>query len=155
MVMRTFSEHRPEARMQWRFERLEKMGIVVRRSGVGAIVGHAAMAAKRRREVRQWRLARFSRSRRTIVANGRCIREENRSVLRLPRAVWRFSFDRCFEFAGAQQGARANVHIGHASCYRTSFRNEAANRAPNRGTSRARCGRGSSLTFGKKKTLSP
>jgi hypothetical protein len=28
----------------------------------------------------------------------------------------------------AEQGARANVHIGHASCYLKSFRNEAANR---------------------------
>ena len=31
----------------------------------------------------------------------------------------------------AEQGARANVHIGHASCYLTLFRNEAANRNQN------------------------
>ena len=50
----------------------------------------------------------------------------------------------------AQQGARANVHIGHAACYRLHFRNEAFDREPFRCTQRARCGRGSSLTFGKK-----
>jgi hypothetical protein len=41
-VMRMISEHRPEAQMQWPFGRLEKKGILVRRSGVGVVVGHAA-----------------------------------------------------------------------------------------------------------------
>ena len=48
----------------------------------------------------------------------------------------------------AQQGARANVHIGHASCFLTLVRNEASYRKTFRSTSRARCGRGSSLTLG-------
>ena len=48
----------------------------------------------------------------------------------------------------AQQGARANVHIGHASCCLRHFRNEASYRKTFRSTSRARCGRGSSLTLG-------
>ena len=51
--------------------------------------------------------------------------------------------------ATAEQGARANVHIGHASCYRFLFRIEASDRVAESGTSHARCGRGSSLTFGK------
>ena len=82
--MRMFIEQRPEACMQLRFERLERRGIVVRRSGVGAVVGHAATAAKRRHEVRQWRLARFSWSRRTILVSVRCIRENGRSVSVFP-----------------------------------------------------------------------
>ena len=48
----------------------------------------------------------------------------------------------------AQQGARANVHIGHASCYPTLFRFEVSDRVSEQGTSHARCGRGSSLTLG-------
>ena len=54
----------------------------------------------------------------------------------------------------AQQGARANGLLGHASCFRTPIRNEASDRKPNPSTSRARAGRGSSLTFGKKKCRS-
>ena len=80
MVMRMTNEHSPEAQMQWRFERLEKKGVLVRRSGIGVVVGHVAMAAKRRCEVRQRRLARFSWSRRTIAMSVRCIREKERSV---------------------------------------------------------------------------
>jgi hypothetical protein len=49
----------------------------------------------------------------------------------------------------AQQGARANVHIGHASCYPILLRSESSDRVFELGTSHARCGRGSSLTFGK------
>ena len=53
------------------------------------------------------------------------------------------------KFTVAQQGARANVHIGHASCNRFSLGIEAANRKSEFCTSHARCGRGSSLTLGK------
>jgi len=57
------------------------------------------------------------------------------------------------ESHSAEQGARANVHIGHASCYSTLYRFEVSDRVSEQGTSHARCGRGSSLTFGKTRTL--
>ena len=47
--------------------------------------------------------------------------------------------------AFAEQGAGANVHIGHAACYRIFFRNAALERNPSPSTQRARWGRGSSL----------
>jgi hypothetical protein len=84
MVMRMFIEHRSEARMQRRLERLEKRGIVVRRSGVGAAFGRAAMAAERRREDWQGRLARFSWSRRAMAVSVRCIRDKKRSICAFP-----------------------------------------------------------------------
>jgi hypothetical protein len=44
----------------------------------------------------------------------------------------------------AQQGARANDPLGHASCFRIPFRNETADSKIEWRTSRARAGRGSS-----------
>src|SRR5690349_1919811 len=73
---------------------------------------------------------------------------------RPPAWMERRGFSHClrsrYEPQTAQQGARANVHIGHVSCCRFFFRIEALDRAFEPSTSHARCGRGSSLTLAKK-----
>ena len=64
------------------------------------------------------------------------------------RELSAFELRASFISAFAEQGAGANVHIGHAACYRIFFRNEASERNPTPSTQRARCGRGSSLIVG-------
>ena len=49
----------------------------------------------------------------------------------------------------AQQGARANEHVGHASCYRIQDEMLKSDCSIERHTSHARRARGSSLTLGK------
>ena len=54
---------------------------------------------------------------------------------------------RCSNQGKAQQGARANVPLGHVSCFLTNLRNETPEPKSSCCTSRARAGRGSSLTL--------